>query len=287
MATDNEAATIEKEIRETQNEMSSTIDRIGEQLNAKNLVNAVFDRVGNGDVDTRILINGAKRNPVALGLIAVGAIWLLSGKEAKMPSLPSKLMKPRGGRWPGGRAHRDYVAHMAEIERRPDEDAEAYQRRRDEARSNFFMIERNHDEDEHGFRQRLDSMAESYREKRRNWAESSDQFRDATKERLTRATDKTRDMYGSNPMIGGFIAAAIGAAIGSTLPASRPEREKLGSLGEKARNMVSEQARKASDQLLEKKNDIFQGAQEALKPKSDVPMSGQPEPSQSANTGFV
>ena len=82
-------ATIEREIRRTQENMSSTVDRIGDQLSIKNVFNALLDKADESNIDARMLLDGARRNPVALGLIAAGAIWLVSDKDATLPSLPS------------------------------------------------------------------------------------------------------------------------------------------------------------------------------------------------------
>src|SRR4028119_1827871 len=81
-------AAIEQDIRRTQEDMSRTVDKIGNQLTARNIFNALLDKADENEVDARMLIDGARRNPVALGLIAAGAIWLVSDKDSKFPSLP-------------------------------------------------------------------------------------------------------------------------------------------------------------------------------------------------------
>src|SRR5512132_1242552 len=114
--TNDDPATIERDIRRTQNEMSQTVDKLGDQLTMKSLFNALLDKADENGVDAHYLVDGARRNPIALGLIAAGAIWLVSDKNSKFPSMSS-------GKSSGDRAdesgsdtsdihHRDYVSHM-------------------------------------------------------------------------------------------------------------------------------------------------------------------------------
>ena len=272
--TTQDPAAIEQDIRRTQEEMSRTVDKIGNQLTARNLFNALLDKADENDVDARMLIDGARRNPIALGLIAAGAIWLVSDKDSKFPTINKSSGSGSDDFDAYDTHHRDYVAHMSSVEMSEGEDPVAYQRRRDIARSNFLMVERNHDEDDHGFRQRLDSMTEKFREKRRAWSDSAGQTGAATKERARVAVDKTQEFYDSNPLVGGILAAAVGAAFGSALPISRQEQETLGGVGEKAREMAGEQKDAITSQLREKKDEVLEKAEEKLQ---QSPSGGQAE----------
>lgn len=270
--TTEDPAAIEREIRRTQDNMSRTVDKIGDQLSIKNLFNALLDKADENNVDARTLLDGARRNPIALGLIAAGAIWLVSDKNSKIPSLSSKFGKSDHGTSDGvDTHHRDYVSHMATVEQRADEDAMSYQRRRDTARSNFLMVERDHDEDDSSFRQRLNGMTDKFREKRDAWADTADQAQTATKQtaqaavgKAKAAVGKAQDLYAGNPLVGGILAAAVGAAFGSALPITDQEKDKLGSMGEKARDVVSEQTDQVTAQVREKKDDLLDKADAAL-----------------------
>ncbi|MFC4595015.1 DUF3618 domain-containing protein [Sphingobium tyrosinilyticum] len=253
---------IERDIRRTQEDMSRTIDKIGDQLTPRKIFDALLDKADENNVDARMLLDGARRNPIALGLIAAGTIWLISDKDSTFPSLPK-----RGSEQPDEDIdlyHRDYVNHMSAVEMRDGEDAAAYQRRRDQARANYLMLERRADEDEHSFRQRLDDLTEGFRAKRRAWAESSSQAGKATARGATQAFDKAQNLYESNPLVGGLIAVAVGAALGSALPISRLEQEKLGSLGEKARTIANEQKEELTETLREKKDDLIDRADDKI-----------------------
>lgn len=267
-------AAIERDIRRTQEEMSRTVDQLGDQLTPKKLFNALLDKAEQNGVDANYLVDGARRNPMALGLIAAGAIWLVSDKDSKFPSMPKGKSKGSGRDFEDEGSdqdvhHRDYVNHMSSFEMRDDEDQIAAQRRRDQHRANFLMCERRHDEDDSSFRQRLDEMTDKFREKRHAWSDSASQagsnVSSKAQQTARQASDRTQEMFANNPLVGGILAAAVGAALGSTIPVSRMEQEKLGDLGDKARGLANEgketlisQARDKKDELLEKADQKLQ-----------------------------
>ena len=276
-------AAIEQDIRRTQEDMSRTVDKIGDQLTAKNIFNALLDKADENNVDARYLLDGARRNPIALGLIAAGAIWLVSDKDSKFPSKSS--FKPGSGDDSGrfefddsDAHHAHYVSHMSSIEMRDGEDFESYQRRRDTARASFLMCERRPDEDESSFRDRLDSMTDKFREKRRAWSDSMGQTgsraASMTRDNAQWVTSKAQDAFFTNPLVGGILAAAVGAAFGSTIPISRQEQDTLGSVGEKARDMASEQKDKAASMLHEKKDQVLEKADEKIQQAGSGQQSG-------------
>jgi hypothetical protein len=289
-------AAIEQDIRRTQDDMSRTVDKIGDQLTIKNVFNSLLDKADESGIDAHYLIDGARRNPMALGLIAAGAIWLVSDKDSKLPSMPSRGKKPQAGTKDAFDLgdydsdydvhHRDYVSHMSSFEMRDGEDETSYQRRRDMHRANFLMCERNPDEDDTSFRQRLNEMTDKFREKRRAWSDSAGQTgsaaSDRTRQMASQASSKAQDFYDTNPLVGGILAAAVGAALGSTIPVSRQEQQKLGALGSKARDMASEQKDQLTDQAMQKKDQLLDKADEKLQSSQ-----GQPEQqSQQAEPAF-
>ena len=267
VSTTEDAATIEREIRRTQDDISSTVQKIGNQLSVKNVFNALLDKADENNVDAKMVLDGARRNPIALGLIAAGTIWLISDRDSKIPSLRSKSAEADNDTYGDIDAdHHKYISHMSSVEPRADEEHSEYQRRRDMARSTFFMTERNHDEDESSYRQRLDAITDKFREKRSAWADRSADMQMAAKQKAQDAAHKAVDLYGENPLVGGILAAAIGAAFGSALPATRKEKEILGPVGQKAREVVSEhteqvtaQARTTKDELLDKADAVIAG----------------------------
>lgn len=262
-------ADIEREIRRTQEDMSRTVDAIGDQLTPRNLLNALLDKADSNNVDARMLLDGARRNPLALAMIAGGAIWLVSDSDAKLPSSNRRPAAPDNAAGPDPH-HRDYIAHMERVEMRDGEDFAAYQRRRDAARANYFMIERAHDDDDHSFRQKLDRAAESFRNRRHAWADSTRQaghaMADGSRDAVGSAIGKGQQLYSSNPLIGGLVAAAAGAFFGSLLPETQAEHETLGKLGDKARAAATEQADHVMSAAREKKDDLVATAEERSVP---------------------
>jgi hypothetical protein len=265
---------IERDIRRTQDDMSRTVEKIGDQLTIKNVFNALLDKADENGVDAHYLVDGARRNPIALGLIAAGLIWLVSDKDSKLPSMPSRGKKPQAGTkdeldlYGSDVHHRDYVTHMSSLEMRDGEDDLSYQRRRDLHRANFLMCERNPDEDDHSFRQRLNDLTDKFREKRQAWSDSASHTgsaaSDRTRQLASQASTRAHAMYDSNPLVGGILATAIGAALGSTIPVSRQEQEQLGSVGLKAREMASEQKDQLTSKAMEKKDELLEKADQTL-----------------------
>lgn len=265
---------IERDIRRTQEDMSRTVDQIGDRLTPRKLIDALLDQADSNNIDARKLLDGARRNPVALAMISVGAIWLVSDNDAKLPSFPSrshgddgKVTDPH---------HRDYVSHMDKVSWDGIEDASAYQRRRDIARANFFMVEQRHDEDESGFRQRLDDIAEKFRATRHAWSEQGHRATAAAGQSGRAAASRAQELYTASPLVGGLAAAAVGAAFGALLPITETEQQQLSGVGEKARELADEQKDRLVDVVREKKDELLAkveqgGGSEQARPSAGVP----------------
>jgi hypothetical protein len=285
--TNDDPAAIERDIRRTQEDMSRTVDKLGDQLTARNIFNALLDKADENNVDARMLVDGARRNPIALGLIAAGAIWLVSDKDSKFPSMPRKSKGGSGSfdsfdddfEFDGDVHHRNYVAHMSSLQMNEGEDEIAFQRRRDLHRANFLMCERNPDEDDHSFRQRLNDLTDKFREKRRAWSDSASQTGSATSQRARQTarqvSNRAQGLYDSNPLVGGILAAAIGAALGSTVPITRTEQDKLGDIGSNARDLASEQKDQLASKAMEKKVELLEKADRTLQPEGQGQQGSQ------------
>ncbi|MEE4206186.1 MAG: DUF3618 domain-containing protein [Erythrobacter sp.] len=274
---------IERDIHRTQENMSRTVDQIGDQMTGRNLLDSLLDKADENGIDARYIMDAARRNPIALGLIAAGGIWLVSDSDAR-----PRTLKPSSNPFSSsGDDHEDwhdpehvsYVQHMAACERRADEQDEAYRRRRDDARASYFMIERRHDEDEGGFRKRLDEATDRMRERRDKGREqwhaarermrerrerSMDSLRDTasdTRRRAGEAGDRAQDMYRENPLMAGLAAALVGAVAGSAVPASRTEERYLGGAGERAIDSARHRAEQAGEKARAKKDEAVDKAE--------------------------
>lgn len=283
--TNQDPAEIERDIRRTQDEMSRTVDRIGDQLTPRNLINSLLDKAEDNNIDARYLLDGARRNPLALAMIAGGAIWLVSDSDAKLPSFGSGsgASTDRNHHDP---IHRDYVAHMGQLERTEYEDDTAWQRRRDTHRANYLMLDKGHGEDDHSFRQRLDDATEKLRQKRRAWSDSASHAGSSVRDTGSAAVDKAQQAYTSNPLIGGLIAAAVGAIFGTSLPLSRTENEQLSGLGETARDMIGEQKDKLVSTARDKKDELVSKAENSASSSAAGTGAGQqPSTSRTSQAG--
>jgi hypothetical protein len=267
-----EPAEIEAEIRRTQDDMSRTVNRIGDQFTPRNIINGLLDKAEDNNIDARRLMDGARRNPLALALLSAGAIWLVSDYDATPAAFKSddKDKKPDDtiGGYNYGADHRHYVEHMSRIERGTDEDELSYLQRRDQARGTFLMIERQHDEDHTSYRSRLDEATARMREQREHMAESMRHGGQRVANTSRQAVNKSRDLYQTNPLLGGLAAALVGAVAGAALPVTRTEREQFGSQGAKVLDQAQSKARDLGEQALSKKDELVEGAVHAIEGSS-------------------
>lgn len=257
---------IEREIRATQAEMSRTARQIEGELTPRNIMDALLDKAGDNGVDGRYLIDAARRNPLALGMIAIGGLWLVSDADARPSAMGLPMRRSNGsGNGKGSDAHgdhwhpehRSYVEHMARCEPQPGEDEQSYRRRRDHSRASYFMLEQGHDEDESAFRRRLDEATEGLRQRRERMSEGARTFAGQSRDRTRQAMDDARGFYFDNPLLGGLAAAFVGAVAGSALPATRTEEDYVGGLGEQALDAAGSRARQAGEEVRHRKDDML------------------------------
>lgn len=260
---------IEREIRATQADMSRTVRQIEGELTPRAIIDALLDKAGQTGVDSDYLIDTARRNPLALGMIAIGGLWLVSEADARPSAL--KLPVGRSGGTSGAShdsawepEHRSYVEHMSRCERMADEDDLTYRRRRDIARANYFMIEQGHQEDEGAFRQRLDAATDSLRLRRERMSESAHAFADRSRERSRHMLADARGFYFDNPLVSGLAAAFVGAVAGSAIPATQTEEDTVGALGEQALDAAGARARQAGDVARDGKDELIDRVEEKL-----------------------
>jgi ElaB/YqjD/DUF883 family membrane-anchored ribosome-binding protein len=261
---------IERDIRDTQAEMSRTVEQIGGEFTGRNLFNSLLEKAEGQGVDMRWAMEAARRNPVALGLIAAGGLWLLSDADARLPSFGRGKDKDKSGTDGFGMndnwhpEHRSYAEHMARCERQPGEDNQSYRRRRDDARASYFMLEQSHDEDESAFRQRLDAATETLRRGRENTGERAQAFARQSRERTRQAFGEAQGFYFDNPLMSGLAAAFVGAVVGAAIPATRSEEDYVGGLGEKALDAASAGAQQAGQEAYRRKDEAVGRIDESI-----------------------
>lgn len=298
MAIDNtqSADAIERDIERTQNSISDTVEELQERFSPRALMNSVLGDNGDGSDQ---LVHAAKTNPLGVALIGAGALMLASGRDggsltSGLSSLKSKVTGGSNNRGvpaePSDPHHRAYLAHMNMVEHRDDEPADTYRRRRDTARASYFMLEQRHDEDESSFRKRLDEASDKLRERTSafgDWlsgeghrlsdgassaagsvSDASSSAAGSVRSGGRRAAYQAERAYEQNPMVGGLIAAAVGAILGAVIPETRYEDEMLGEYGDAARSKAGDLAdtakSKASDLAEQGKDKAADAAETAL-----------------------
>lgn len=257
-------ADIEREIRSTQDKMSRTVDQIGEKLSPRHVMNALLDEAEEKGIDARYILDGARRNPLALGMIALGSIWLVSERDARLTALTPSF-SGRSGSDPHDE-HGRYLDYMSRYEPQADEEPAAFRRRRDQARANYFMLEQRHDEDETSFRDRLDQATDKLRERRDRFLESAHEFGRAAGHKLDDATGRAVDLYLDNPMVGGVIAALAGALAGAVAPVTRREEAQAGKMASDAIDSLRDEAGHLAEEVRERKDKLVDKAEAALQP---------------------
>jgi hypothetical protein len=75
-------ATIERDVRRTQDAMGDTVDKLEDKLNPHGMAQSL---VGEDGMDTaKEAFEVARRNPLPVALIALGTVWLCATSEAPM-----------------------------------------------------------------------------------------------------------------------------------------------------------------------------------------------------------
>ncbi len=291
---------IERDIRATQEDMSRTVEQIGGELNARNVLNSLLDKAEDGGIDARFFLDTARRNPLALGMITIGGLWLVSDADARPSALGIKRRSSDKGKsavdytndysdynsdaWHP--EHRRYVDHMSSYQPEAGEDDESYRRRRDLARANYFMIEQGHDEDHGAFRQRLDSATETARNSWSKAGKSASRMAESTRNRTQSAVSDVQEFYGDNPLLIGLAAAFVGAVAGAMLPATRTEEAYVGGLGEQALGAANAQVKKVGQMARQKKDDMLGQVDEKVGASSEGQQAGGMDAPQQQTTGI-
>lgn len=314
------ADAIERDIEKTQNSISDTVEQLQERFSPRALMNSVLGDDGDGSDK---LVNAAKTNPLGVALLGAGALMLASGRTgSSISSGVSSLTDRIGGRSnnrgvpaePSDPHHRSYLAHMNAVNHMEGEHADDYRRRRDRARSSYFMIEQGHDEEESSFRKRLDDAGEALRSRTAAFGDMLSSGGQSVSDGASsaagwvgdtasstgsslraggrRASAKAQAGYEQNPLVGGLIAAAVGAILGAVIPETSYEDEMLGEYGDAARSKAGELAdtakSKASDLAEQGKAKAADAAQTALDKadsKLDDAKSGSMSSTAAASTG--
>lgn len=78
-----DAELIERDIQRTQDQMGDTVEKLEERLTPAGVAQSVIGE--DGSEVARQLVDLARRNPLPVALIAVGALWLFAGSGWSRP----------------------------------------------------------------------------------------------------------------------------------------------------------------------------------------------------------
>src|SRR3546814_11971666 len=86
------------------------------------------------------------------------------------------------------------------------------------------------------------------------------------------AARASRSAYYDNPLVGGFVAALLGAVAGAVIPASQKEEDYLGDTGPKVLDTAEEKARTLGNEALAKTDKLVPRSEENMSNKgNDMP----------------
>jgi hypothetical protein len=262
MADDPEIARRTREIRHdiehTREEMSETIDAIGEKLRPRNIVAGATDRLKNATtervrgmtnrageaaggamVQTRDaaggLIDGIRHNPIPAAMIAIGAGWLLMNR-AQSGSAARRRLRPR--EYPD-----DYTgyAQPASLYRSPGMRASSEIYEIDDAPAS------------------ASSVAESAERAAGRAREYASEATDAVRRTGWRAQRGLERMANENPLLIGAGALVFGAAVGLAIPESERENEWLGEARDTVVGRAQDMARSAASRVQDAASDLVGG----------------------------
>jgi hypothetical protein len=132
-ADQNREAVIERDVVRTQDEIGDTVEKLEEKLNPRNVADAF---IGEDGMDTaKEAFEVARRNPLPVGLIAIGAVWLFATSDAPMiRELRNRLTGKSGGSGRGRSGLRPRSTEPAPIGPPPIKGGEFDRRREESAR---------------------------------------------------------------------------------------------------------------------------------------------------------
>jgi ElaB/YqjD/DUF883 family membrane-anchored ribosome-binding protein len=249
---------IRHEIEHTREEMSETIDAIGEKLRPRNIVAGATDRLKNAttervrDMTNRAgeaaggamiqtrdaaggLIDGIRQNPIPAAMIAIGAGWLLMNRAQSGSAGRRRL---RRSEYPD-----DYTGYA--------QPANLYRSPGIRASSEIYEIDDAPTSES--------SVAESAERAAGRAREYASEATTAVRRTGWRAQRGLERMTNENPLLIGAGALVFGAAVGLAIPESERENEWLGEARDTVVGRAQDMARSAASRVQDAASDLVGG----------------------------
>jgi Protein of unknown function (DUF3618) len=248
---------IRNQIEETRVEMGQTIDAIQEKLKPRNLVASATDRVRNAATErvremadtashtaqqamdytrdmTSSMADSARRNPIPLALIGIGAAWLLANRSRRTSYGRGDVRRDSRAY---GREHGNWAS---------DEERYASQRY----------------EGEGGMTQNLTESASRVASRTREYAsDATDSIRRIARQRQ----NQLQRMVYENPLIVGAVALLLGAAFGLAVPKTETEDELMGEARDNMVDRARDMARDVAGQVQSAAGSVADAAGEVVR----------------------
>jgi len=226
-------ASLERDIADTRDRMSRTIDAIEERLSPRQLSSQFFEYLKDGLIGnegTKQMLNTIRENPLPVTVCAVGLGWLLLATQVRNNSNQGSASN-RTGSPPKGSV-------SGAIETAGEYAGSGYEK--------------------------LRSVASDVGQKA---SAATSRVREFAEQPLARATEFSKN----NPLAIGAAGLAIGAALGAIFPGTTIEREYLGDAADKVMEKTTEVARDALDKADQVVSQVGSAAadafQKAVEPK--------------------
>jgi len=229
------SAELEREVEAQRHRLSDTIDEIQHKMSPGQLLDEVMDYTkGGGTEFAQNLGRSVKDNPLPVALVGAGLLWLMTGSSNTSHAPRQQPAKAEGYR-PG--------------------DSDAWRSAAYDSGSGEGLVDkaRHLGEDVTG---RLGDAVDGITGSVGGLADEAGHATSDMLDTLQRQTRSLSHMYEDQPLIGGALAFALGAALGATLPHTSQEDNLL---GEAADTIKEEATAKAGDAIAEGKDAVGKG----------------------------
>lgn len=281
------SAELEREIAEDRRRIENKLDAIQQRMSPGQLVDEVisYAKSSGGGEYAANLSAAVKNNPVPMALVGVGLAWLMAGPKTSVAS----YAEPENHDYP-------LATIQGEVRRSGPVTVDGenrYSHFTDSAGSRYKALtdatgrRAGHFIDESGktFRGFADASGRHYHDLRDEAGKLFDEasgWVSSTWQDLTRSAGKTGDTvsqagrsavdasaqlndailkhFRDQPLVGGALAFAVGAAIGAALPHTKIEDEALGSTSDEVKSMVGHQASEALEKAERVATDVLDKA---------------------------
>jgi ElaB/YqjD/DUF883 family membrane-anchored ribosome-binding protein len=232
---------IEADLNQSRHRLNDTLAALGDKLSPGQMLDEVMGLAqGQAGDFAKKLGSQVKENPLPTLLIAAGVGMLLLNRGHA-----SQGAGMSADDWHHERRYRSLEEARWNTTRNAGESDSAFEERVHHAYAKSLGLTQRAGEAVHAFKARVASAVDGARQAAEGVRDRASQMVADAKHAVehqaqnlgARASDvrhKAENLYDETPLAAGAIAVAIGALIGSTAPLSRPERETLRGVADKA-----------------------------------------------------